>query len=380
MLDGVAAVILDEVHERSLETDLALALCLELQRVLRPELRLVAMSATADGARLAGLMDAEVIESTGRMFPVAVSHAARDIPGPRELPDAMARAVRAALAQHDGDILAFLPGMAEIRRTQSALEGCGALVLPLHGDLPPAEQDRALRPAEGRRVVLATSIAETSLTVPGVRIVVDGGWRRAPRLDPATGLTRLATLRISRAAAEQRAGRAGREAPGVAIRLWSTALHRGLAAFDRPEILEAELSSLVLDCAAWGAAPADLAFLDPPPQGRTGGGRCVAGRTRRARCGRAHHRYRPADGGAGRASAAGRDDAGRDESRRGRARRRSRRAAGGARPVARSRCAGGYRPRVLPRSPTAIRPRIAARWRASAASPRSTAAPAAGRC
>ena len=266
-LDGVAIVILDEVHERSLESDLALALCLELRRVLRPELRLLAMSATADGARLAGLMDAEVVESTGRMFPVEVRHAARDIPGPRELPDAMARAVRAALAEHAGDILAFLPGMAEIRRTQAALADCGALVLPLHGDLPPAEQDRALRPAESRRVVLATSIAETSLTVPGVRIVVDGGWRRAPRLDAATGLTRLATLRISRAAAEQRAGRAGREAPGVAIRLWSTALHRGLAAFDRPEILEAELSSLALDCAAWGAAPGDLAFLDRPQSG-----------------------------------------------------------------------------------------------------------------
>ncbi|HLY89076.1 MAG TPA: DEAD/DEAH box helicase, partial [Acetobacteraceae bacterium] len=193
-LDGVAVVILDEVHERSLESDLALALCLDLQRVLRPELRLVAMSATADGARLAGLMDASVVESAGRMFPVAVSHAGRDVPGPRELPEAMARAVRAALAEHEGDVLAFLPGMAEIRRTQSALEGCGAVVLPLHGELPPAEQDRALRPAEGRRVVLATSIAETSLTVPGVRIVVDGGWRRAPRLDPSTGLTRLTTL------------------------------------------------------------------------------------------------------------------------------------------------------------------------------------------
>jgi ATP-dependent helicase HrpB len=266
-LDGVAVVILDEVHERSVESDLALAFCLELQRVLRPELRLLAMSATADGARLAGLMNAEIIESAGRIFPVDIRHAARDIPGPRELPDAMARAVRAALAEHHGDILAFLPGMAEIRRTQAGLADCGALVLPLHGDLPPAEQDRALRPAEARRVVLATSIAETSLTVPGVRIVVDGGWRRSPRLDPATGLTRLATLRISRAAAEQRAGRAGREALGVAIRLWSAALHRGLAAFDRPEILEAELSSLSLDCAAWGAAPTDLAFLDPPPPG-----------------------------------------------------------------------------------------------------------------
>ncbi len=266
-LDNVAAVILDEVHERSLESDLALALCLDLQRVLRPDLRLIAMSATADGARLSGLMDAEVIESAGRMFPVSVEHAKKDVPAVRDLPDAMARAIRQALADHDGDILAFLPGMGEIRRTQSALDRCGALVLPLHGDLPPAEQDRALRPAEGRRVVLATSIAETSLTVPGVRIVVDGGWRRAPRLDPATGLTRLATVRISRAAADQRAGRAGREAPGVAIRLWSPALQRGLPAYDRPEILEAELSSLVLDCAAWGTKPADLAFQDRPPAG-----------------------------------------------------------------------------------------------------------------
>jgi ATP-dependent helicase HrpB len=267
MLDGIAVVILDEVHERSIESDLALAFCLELQCVARPELRLLAMSATIDGARLAGLMQAETIESAGRMFPVAVRHAARDLPGPRELPDAAARAVRVALAEHDGDILVFLPGMAEIRRTQAALAGCGALVLPLHGDLPPGEQDRALRPAEGRRVVLATSIAETSLTVPGVRIVIDGGWRRAPRLDPATGLTRLATLRISRAAAEQRAGRAGRETDGLAIRLWTTALHRGLAAFDRPEILGAELSSLVLDCAAWGTAPGELPFLDRPPAG-----------------------------------------------------------------------------------------------------------------
>ncbi len=266
-LDGVAAVLLDEVHERSIESDLALALCRDLQRVLRPDLRLLAMSATPDAARLAELLDAEVIESAGRMFPVTTTHLARDIAQPRDLPDAMARAVRGALAEHQGDILAFLPGMAEIRRTQAALDGCGALVLPLHGELPPAEQDRALRPADGRRVVLATSIAETSLTVPGVRIVVDGGWRRAPRLDPATGLTRLTTVRISRAAADQRAGRAGREAPGVAIRLWTPALHRGLAAFGPPAIMEAELSSLLLDCAAWGTPPSALPFLDPPPAG-----------------------------------------------------------------------------------------------------------------
>lgn len=266
-LDGVAAVILDEVHERSVESDLALALCLDLQRVLRPELRLIAMSATADAARLAPLMQAEVVESAGRLFPVTINHARRDITSSRDLPDAMTRAVRTALEQHEGDILAFLPGMAEIRRVQVALAESSILALPLHGDLPIAEQDRALSPADSRRVVLATAIAETSLTVPGVRIVIDGGWRRAPRLDSATGLTRLATVRISRAAADQRAGRAGREGEGIAIRLWSQALHRGLAAFDRPEILEAELSSLMLDCAAWGTPIADLRFPDSPPAG-----------------------------------------------------------------------------------------------------------------
>jgi ATP-dependent helicase HrpB len=247
-----------------------------LQREFRPELRLLAMSATADGARLSALMNATVIESAGRMHAVEIRHSARDLGHIRDLPDAMARAVRGALAEHGGDILAFLPGMAEIRRTQAALSDISALVLPLHGDLPPGEQDLALREAEGsRRVVLATSIAETSLTVPGVRVVVDGGFRRAPRLDASTGLTRLETLRISRAAADQRAGRAGREAPGVAIRLWSMAQHRGLAPFDRPEILEAELSHLALDCAAWGADPAALPFPDPPPAGALAAGRAL---------------------------------------------------------------------------------------------------------
>ncbi len=275
-LAGVGLVILDEVHERALQADLALALCLDLQRQLRPELRLLAMSATADGARLASLMDAPVVESAGRMFPVSIRHNRRDIASPRDLPAAVAAAVREALAEETGDILAFLPGMGDIRRAQAALEGCGAAVLPLHGDLPPAEQDRALRADPGgRRVVLATSIAETSLTVPGVRVVVDGGWRRAPRLDTATGLTRLATLRISRAAADQRAGRAGREAPGVAIRLWSEALHRGLPPFDRPEILEAELSGLLLDCLAWGTAPEALCFADAPPAGALAAARAL---------------------------------------------------------------------------------------------------------
>ena len=263
--------------------------------------------------------------------------------------------------------------MAEIRRTQAALEGCGALVLPLHGDLPPAEQDRALRPAEGRRVVLATSIAETSLTVPGVRIVVDGGWRRAPRLDPATGLTRLTTLRISRAAAEQRAGRAGREAPGVAIRLWSTALHRGLAAHDRPEILEAELSGLALGLRRLGRGAWRSAVPRPAAAGRAGRRNRAAGRAWRARRGGPHHRRRAADGRAGRASAAGGDDA------------------GGARRQARprwppisprcwrnaTRCAARMRRRISAcgwrRSPTAIPPPTAAHCRASAASPASIA-------
>ena len=267
-LEGIAAVVLDEVHERSLDADLAMAFCLDLQRLLRPELRLLAMSATLDGARLSDLLNGPVIESQGRMFPVAVEHAARDVMDPRDLPEAMARAIRAALAAHEGDVLAFLPGMGEIRRAMAGLAGCGALVLPLHGDLPVAEQDLALRPAAGRRVVLATSIAETSLTVPGIRIIVDGGWRRAPRLDAGSGLSRLATVRISRAAADQRAGRAGRESPGVAIRLWTTAMQRGLPQHDRPEILEAELSGLVLDCAAWGTAPEGLAFPDAPPPGQ----------------------------------------------------------------------------------------------------------------
>jgi len=266
-LEGVSTIILDEIHERSLEADLALALCLDAQAMLRSDLRLLAMSATLDGARLSRIMAAPIVESAGRMHPVEIRHAARDLRDARDLPETMARAIRAALAEAPGDVLAFLPGMGEIRRTEAALDGLDVVVLPLHGDLPPAAQDLALRPAEGRRVVLATAIAETSLTVPGVRIVIDGGFRRAPRFDPASGLTRLATERISRAAADQRAGRAGREAPGLAIRLWTEASQRGLRPYDRPEILEAELSGLVLDCAAWGTPPDKLAFPDAPPEG-----------------------------------------------------------------------------------------------------------------
>jgi ATP-dependent helicase HrpB len=274
-LDGVAGVLFDEAHERHLHTDLGLALCLDLQRGLRPELRLLAMSATLDGASFTTLMDAPLIESLGRAHPVRVEHAKRDVSEPRDLPEAMARAIRDVMAREGGDVLAFLPGWGEIRRTAERLGGLDADVLPLHGEMNPAEQDRALTQGPRRRVVLSTSIAETSLTVPGVRIVVDGGYRRTPRLDGATGLSRLVTMRISRAAAEQRAGRAGRTEPGVALRLWSEATQRGMALQDRPEMLEAELSGLVLDCAAWGAEPTALPFLDPPPSGQVAAARAL---------------------------------------------------------------------------------------------------------
>ncbi len=277
-LDGIGCVIVDEVHERSLDADTVLAFCLDLQRQLRPELRLLAMSATAEAGRLAERLRGPVIESLGRMFEVEVRHAGRDVAALRELPDAVARAVRLALVeQAEGDVLAFLPGVGEIRRAQAALAEMRveAELLPLHGELPPAEQDRVLRPAapgtRRRHVVLATSIAETSLTVPGVRIVVDGGWRRVPRLDAGSGLTRLETVRVSRATATQRTGRAGREAPGTAYRLWTATTARGLALQDRPEILDAELSGYRLQAACWaaqmGTAPADLPLQDAPPAG-----------------------------------------------------------------------------------------------------------------
>ena len=276
-LDGIGCVIFDEIHERSLDADLALAFCLDLQRTLRPELRLLAMSATADSPTLARTLDGPVIESAGRLFAVEIRHAARDPLAIRDLPEMMARAIRTIFgdgAAPDGDILAFLPGVGEIRRTASSLDGIDAEILPLHGELPPAEQDHVLRPASPgrrRRVVLATSIAETSLTVPGVRIVVDGGYRRAPRLDAGSGLSRLETMRISRATATQRSGRAGREGPGLAIRLWTEATGRGMAVHDRPEILDAELAGFCLDASAWaatmGTLPADLPLPDPPPNG-----------------------------------------------------------------------------------------------------------------
>jgi ATP-dependent helicase HrpB len=267
-LSGVAAVVFDEFHERSLDADLGLALALDA-RALRPDLRVLVMSATLDGARVAALLDgAPVIESLGRAFPVETLYRPRD-PLAR-VEDAMASAIREALAGAPGNLLAFLPGEAEIRRTAERLVGlpAGIEVLPLYGQLSPAEQDRALTPppAGTRRVVLATSIAETSLTLPDVRIVIDAGLRRAPAYEPATGMSRLLTRPVSRAGADQRRGRAGRTAPGVCYRLWHEGQEAGLDAFDRPEMLEADLCGLVLDLAQWGVSdPAMLNFLDPPP-------------------------------------------------------------------------------------------------------------------
>ncbi|MDQ2633235.1 MAG: ATP-dependent helicase HrpB [Pseudomonadota bacterium] len=269
-LPDVSAVLFDEFHERSLDGDFGLALALDVQGALRPDLRLLVMSATLDGARVAKLLDgAPIIESAGRSFPVEIRHEERAPGMPVE--DAVAKAIREAVATEAGSVLAFLPGQREIERTAERLEGrlpenCD--VVPLYGQLDGKAQDAAIRPPPpGRRkVVLATSIAETSITIDGVRVVVDSGLSRLPRYEPATGLTRLETLRVSRASAEQRAGRAGRTQAGVAIRLWRAEQTAALPAFTPPEILQADLSGLLLDCAAFGVAdPTTLRFLDPPP-------------------------------------------------------------------------------------------------------------------
>jgi ATP-dependent helicase HrpB len=270
-LDGVGCVIFDEFHERSLDADLGLALARDAQGVLRDDLRLLVMSATLDGAAVAKLLDAKVLESQGRTHPVETRYLGRD--ERLRLEDRVVRAVEKALAEETGSLLVFLPGQGEIRRTADLLaeriRRPGVEIAPLYGALDPAEQDRAISPApQGvRKVVLATSIAETSLTIEGVRVVIDCGLARVPRFDPASGLTRLATVRVSRAAADQRRGRAGRIEPGVCYRLWDEPATRALPAFADPEILDAELSGLALDLARWGVKDAgDLAFLDPPPQ------------------------------------------------------------------------------------------------------------------
>lgn len=271
-LDGVGAVLFDEFHERSLDADLGLALAREAQGLLRDDLRLLVMSATLDIAGVSRLLEgAPVIEAEGRMYPVETCYLGRN-PAER-FEDAVARAVRQALADETGSILVFLPGQGEIHRTARAL--CDRLpanvdLVQLYGGLDKGEQDRAIEPAApGRRkIVLATSVAETSLTIEGVRVVIDGGLSRVPRFEPSSGLTRLATVRVSRSSAEQRRGRAGRVEPGVCYRLWDEEQTRGLVAHQRPEILEADLTAFALDLARWGArSPDGLALLDPPPAG-----------------------------------------------------------------------------------------------------------------
>ena len=268
-LEGIGLVIFDEFHERSLEADLGLALSLDACRNLRDDLRLLVMSATLDLAAVSALLgDAPVIESRGRLFPVEVYHARRP---PEQLEREVASTVRRALAAHPGDALVFLPGVAEIRRVERNLAEAelpeGTLLLPLYGELPPEAQDRALAPGPpgSRKVVLATSIAETSLTIAGVQIVVDSGLARRARFDPVSGMSRLETLPLSLASAEQRRGRAGRLAPGVCYRVYTAAAERQLAAAAPAEILEADLAPLALELAAWGTEPGALSWLDPPP-------------------------------------------------------------------------------------------------------------------
>lgn len=270
-LEGVAAILFDEFHERSLDADLGLALARDVQSALREDLRILVMSATLDGARVASLLgDAKIVESEGRAFDVATRYLGRDaaVPIDRQMADAIVQALHA----ERGSVLAFLPGAAEIRRTEHLLaervQDSAVDIVTLFGAMEGSAQDRAIAPSppDRRKVVLATSIAETSLTIEGVRVVVDSGLSRVPRYEPDIGLTRLETVRVSRAAADQRRGRAGRTEPGVCYRLWDEPQTASLAAYSKPEILASDLSSLVLDLAQWGVSdPATLAFLDPPP-------------------------------------------------------------------------------------------------------------------
>jgi ATP-dependent helicase HrpB len=269
-LKNVGLVIFDEFHERHLHADLALALCLDSQKALREDLKILVMSATLDGAAVSKLLnDAPIVTSQGRSYPVDMRYLPRDPDG--QLPQIVCDSVMGALEKHEGDVLVFLPGAWEIRRTQELLQsrlGSRAELFPLYGDLPWEAQDRAIQPSAGRRkIVLATPIAETSLTIEGVRVVVDGGFARVPQFDPGSGLSRLTTVRISRASSEQRAGRAGRLAPGACYRLWSETTQRGLVPQSLPEIRGADLAPLALELAAWGVRDArTLNWLDPPPE------------------------------------------------------------------------------------------------------------------
>jgi len=275
-LDGVGLVVFDEMHERSVQADLGLALCRDVQRGLREDLRLLLMSATLEVDALQRALDApEVICGGAQPYSVEICHLERE--PDKGVAETVASAVLQAVRQQPGDLLAFLPGEAEIRRVETllgaALDSAGVALMPLFGALGREAQLDALQPSAGgrRRVVLATDIAETSLTIEGVRCVVDGGWRRASRFDPSTALTRLDTVRISKASAEQRAGRAGRLGPGVCYRLWTRATHDRLPERDRPEILSADLAGLMLELALWGVTdPASLCWIDPPPRGAVG--------------------------------------------------------------------------------------------------------------
>lgn len=272
-LEGVGAVLFDEFHERSLDADLGLALARDTQKLLREDLRLLVMSATLDVVGVSRLLDgAPVIEAEGRAWPVETRYLGRN-PSER-FEEAVARACLTALGEEAGSVLVFLPGQGEIHRVAKLVNARLRLpnvdVVPLYGGLNSAEQDRAIEPAAvGRRkLVLATSVAETSLTIEGVRVVIDGGLSRVPRFEPPSGLTRLATVKVSRSSAEQRRGRAGRTGPGVCYRLWDEEQTRGLVPHQRPEIQEADLTGLALDLARWGARSAEgLALLDPPPAG-----------------------------------------------------------------------------------------------------------------
>ena len=271
-LEGVAAVLFDEFHERSLDADFGLALALDAQAGLRPDLRILVMSATLEGARVASLLgDAPVIESDGRAFPVETRYVGRD--RARRIEDEMSETILKALGAEPGSILAFLPGQGEIRRVgerlRERIKDPSIIIAPLYGAMDVPAQDRAIAPPPPgqRKVVLATSIAETSLTIEGVRVVVDSGLARVPRFEPDIGVTRLETVRASRASVDQRQGRAGRTEPGVCYRLWDAPQTQSLAAYGAPEIQSADLAGLLLDCAAWGVTdPAALAWLDAPPK------------------------------------------------------------------------------------------------------------------
>jgi ATP-dependent helicase HrpB len=277
-LEGVGAVLFDEFHERSLHADTGLAFALDSQENLTPELRLLVMSATLDGAAVAKLLgDAPVVSASGRRYPVQTHYLGTGLPllpsygpGPRESPElAVIRAIKRALTESPGDMLVFLPGAGEIRRVQGMLDFAGPEVdvYPLFGELAAGEQDAALKPARAgrRKIVLATNIAETSLTIDGVRIVIDAGLERRSLFDPASGMNRLELQRISRASADQRTGRAGRTAPGVCYRLWGEGADRSLAAYAPPEVCVADLAPLALDLAAWGTEAGALKWLDAPP-------------------------------------------------------------------------------------------------------------------